>query len=150
MMPVKNPVLFTIGQSTHSPSRFIELLNMNEIQALVDVRTSPYSKYNPQFNKDTLQALLKSNGIYYVFLGKYLGARRDEDECYINNKVVYSEVAKTKAFKDGLMRLYEGANKMRIAIMCAEKDPLTCHRTILVAHYAQHYFKEVNHILEEG
>jgi uncharacterized protein (DUF488 family) len=142
--------LYTVGHSTHSIDHFIGLLEKHQIQAIGDVRSSPFSRFNPQFNQDTLSRALKAHGISYVFLGNELGARRKESECYVGNKVSYELVAKTKLFQDGLARLRVGAAKMRVAIMCAEKDPITCHRTVLVAKEAKNDFGQILHIRETG
>lgn len=149
-MNIHKPILFTIGHSNHVIEHFISMLKSNDIKAIVDVRSSPYSKFTPQFNREVLKKTLQDKGIYYVFLGKELGARRSERECYSGTKVSYRKVANSKSFQEGLMRLREGALKMRVSIMCTEKDPLSCHRTILVAHYGRKYFSEVRHILEDG
>jgi uncharacterized protein (DUF488 family) len=144
------PVLFTVGHSVHPIDHFIEILRINRIDAVADVRSSPYSKFTPQFNRESLKKFLNDHGIRYVFLGEELGARRDEPQCYEHNKVVYSKVADLPKFKSGVARLREGAEKMRVAIMCAEKDPLTCHRTVLVTHFARAQFADTLHILEDG
>jgi uncharacterized protein (DUF488 family) len=143
-----NP-LFTIGHSTHDWDHFVQLLKLHKIDVLGDVRSTPYSRFTPQFNRESLMGGLGRFGIKYVFLGLELGARRAEQECFINGKVDYGRVAKTPAFKRGLERLQTGISKYRVAIMCAEKDPLECHRTILVAHHAK-AFAEVSHILADG
>lgn len=142
--------LFTIGHSTHEWSHFVELLLAHKIKAVADVRSSPYSRFCPQYNRENLDRALRNVGIYYVFLGKELGARRTESECFIGNKVSYSLVAQTAVFNHGIKRLRTGVEKMRVAIMCAEKDPLECHRTILVAHYARNVFRRIEHIREDG
>lgn len=144
------PVLYTVGHSVHPIGDFIDILGKNRIDAVADVRSSPYSKFTPQFNRDQLKQSLQEHGMQYVFLGAELGARRDEPECYENNKVIYRKVADLPGFKSGISRLREGAEKMRIAIMCAEKDPLTCHRTVLVAHFSREQFSDTLHILEDG
>lgn len=149
-MGSNNPVLYTVGHSIHPIGDFIEILRMNTIDAVADVRSSPYSKFTPQFNRDHLEEHLKKHRIRYVFLGAELGARRDEPECYENNKVIYRRVADLPSFKSGILRLRKGAEKMRVAIMCAEKDPLTCHRTVLVAHFSRELFSDTLHILEDG
>lgn len=149
-MESSKPVLFTVGHSVHSIDHFIKILKMNRIDAVADVRSSPYSKFTPQFNREPLKKSLKDHRIRYVFLGEELGARRDEPECYERNKVVYRKVANLLSFKSGISRLREGTEKMRVAIMCAEKDPLTCHRTVLVAHFARAQFSDTLHILEDG
>ena len=126
-----NPI-FTIGHSNMDALAFVKLLQQHKIQTVADVRSSPYSQYTPQFNREVLQATLKQAGISYVFLGDELGARRSEREVYENGQAVYERIAETPLFKSGLERVLSGAKKFRIALMCAEKDPLTCHRTILV------------------
>ena len=149
-MSENSPVLYTVGHSVHPIDHFINILKMNRIDAVADVRSSPYSKFTPQFNRESLKKSLKDHGIRYVFLGEELGARRDEPECYEGNKVVYRKVANLPSFKIGISRLREGTEKMRVAIMCAEKDPLTCHRAVLVAHFARDQFSDTLHILEDG
>lgn len=143
-----NP-LYTIGHSTHDWEHFVQLLQLHRIDVLGDVRSVPYSRFTPQYNRESLSGGLARYGIKYVFLGQELGARRSEPECFVNGKVIYDFVAKTPAFQRGMERLRTGIAKYRVAIMCAEKDPLECHRTILVAHHAK-AFAEVSHILADG
>ena len=83
----------------------------------------------------------------YVFLGKELGARSLDDEHYLNSKVQYERLAKSTLFKAGLDRLEQGLSRYRVCIMCAEKDPLDCHRTILVSRHLLERGVEVRHIL---
>jgi uncharacterized protein (DUF488 family) len=144
------PELFTIGHSTHSWEKFLELLRQHRIEAVADVRSSPYSQYNPQFKRDPLQRALREQGIAYVFLGEELGARRSESECYVNGRVNYSLIARTPAFIRGLERIIQGAAKKRIAMMCAEKDPLDCHRCILVSPPLQKRGIKIQHIHDDG
>ena len=143
--------LFTIGHSNHSIEDFIALLNQHQITAVVDVRSHPYSRYLPHFNKAPLEAVLKQAKIYYVFLGRELGARREELGCYDSlGKALYDRIAKTDLFSQGIQRLLNGMKNHRIALMCAEKDPLTCHRTILVCHQLKPYNLSISHILPQG
>ncbi len=125
-------IIYTIGHSTHPSEKFIELLKRHEITAVCDVRSSPYSQFTPQFNRETIQSELKKHGIAYVYLGKELGPRSDDPGCYENGKVQYDRLAKTDLFHEGIRRAKEGMKSYRIALMCAEKDPIMCHRTILV------------------
>lgn len=141
--------LFTIGHSTQKFEAFLELLQQHEIQAIGDVRSSPYSKMFPHFSQRELKASLKNNGIKYVFLGKELGARRDEPCCYEGDRADYDLIAQSPLFKEGLNRVKAGSEKLRIALMCAERDPLDCHRTILVSRHAL-LFTPVNHIWITG
>jgi uncharacterized protein (DUF488 family) len=142
--------VFTVGHSTHSIEKFLDLLAAHRIQVVADVRSSPYSKFNPQFNRDDLQNSLKESGIRYVFLGKELGARSEDPACYVADKVQYDRLAKTTLFQSGIDRVVEGAKSYRIALMCAEKDPLDCHRTILVARELLKRDLSIAHIFDNG
>ena len=144
------PSVFTIGHSTHSGGKFIELLQLNGVTAVADVRSSPYSRFNPQFNREALERLLKQSGMAYVFLGKELGARSDDPACYENGKVQYGRLAKTIGFHAGIERVLKGTESHRIALMCAEKEPLDCHRTLLVSRALDAAGISVAHILSDG
>ena len=140
--------LFTIGHSTHEFPKFLDLLREHQIEVVVDVRSRPFSRF-PWFSRPSLEPQLKANGIRYLFLGKELGARRDERECYIGRRADYDRIAQTPAFCSGINRLRTGVESFRIALVCAEKDPLDCHRTILVCRYAKE-FADVSHIHADG
>ncbi len=142
--------LYTIGHSTHTIDRFIELLSIHEITAVCDVRSDPYSKFNPQFNHETLQTELKRHGVAYVFLGKELGPRSDDPDCYVERKVDYNRLSQTELFQEGLRRVRQGMKSYRIALMCAEKDPVMCHRTILVCRRLRAEGMRIRHILDDG
>jgi uncharacterized protein (DUF488 family) len=142
--------LYTVGHSNHTCDVFLSLLTAHGVTAVADVRSTPYSRRNPQFNRDDIRAALKSLGIQYVFLGKELGARSNDDSCYVNDKIRYSMLAQTPLFKSGIERLLEGARSHRIALMCAEKDPLDCHRTILVSRELVLRGANILHILSDG
>jgi uncharacterized protein (DUF488 family) len=147
---MERPV-FTIGHSTHPQERFMALLRQHEITALCDVRSMPYSRMNPQFNRDELERVLPEQDIAYRFLGKELGARSDDPHCYESGKVQYGRVAQTDLFKHGLRRVRRGMRDgFRIALMCSEKEPLECHRTILVARYLAAVGIPVAHIHADG
>lgn len=142
--------IFTVGHSTHSVEEFLELLRAHDVTALADVRSSPYSSYNDQFNREGLKSDLEKAGITYVFLGRELGAQSNNPDCYRDGKVQYDRLAQTQYFQQGLERLRKGAQKFRIAIMCAEKDPITCHRMILVCRQIRGDDLDIRHILEDG
>lgn len=142
--------VYTIGHSTHSTEQFFDLLRRHSITAVCDVRSRPYSRMNPQFNRETLKDALAYSSIKYVFLGKELGARTEDRSCYCNGKVQYELLAKTDLFRKGIERVKRGANEYRVALMCAEKEPLSCHRTILVARTLSDEDIEVRHILADG
>lgn len=142
--------IFTVGHSTHPLDRFLSLLAKHGITAVCDVRSSPYSRMNPQFNRETLKAALKEAGIAYVFLGDELGARSKDPACNRDGKVSYELLAKTATFSEGIERVKKGAEQFTVALMCAEKDPLQCHRMILVARNLAKEGYEIRHILADG
>jgi uncharacterized protein (DUF488 family) len=143
-------LIYTIGHSTHSLQRFIMLLKEHGITALCDVRSNPHSRVNPQFNRERLKEALQQNQISYVFLGKELGARTNDRSCYIGGKVQYELLAKTELFQKGIGRIREGMKRYRLALMCAERDPIECHRTILVARQLDALGFPIKHILEDS
>ena len=142
--------IYTIGHSNHKIEAFIQLLKQHGITAVCDVRSTPYSKYTPQFNYESLKQELKKTSIEYVFLGTELGPRSEDPACYLNGKVQYNLLAKTSAFKEGLARVKKGVETYAMALMCAEKDPVVCHRTILVCRQLKRMDIDINHILDDG
>jgi len=142
--------VLTIGHSNHPVEAFVELLQHHGVTALADVRSAPYSRFAPQFNREALDRSLKASSIKYVFLGRELGARPDERSCYENGRVQYARLARTDWFRSGLDRVVRGANDYRIALMCAEKEPLECHRALLVARALDELGVPVEHILPDG
>jgi uncharacterized protein (DUF488 family) len=142
--------LHTIGHSTHTIERFTELLSMHSISAIADVRSSPYSRYNPQFNREPLQNVLRRAGIEYEFLGRELGARTTAAECYVDGKVKFDRLARTDLFRAGLDQLRGGIDSLNICLLCAEKDPIFCHRMILVCRAVRADGVRIRHILEDG
>ena len=142
--------IYTVGHSTQSIEKFIALLQKHGVTAIADVRSAPYSRFNPQFNREELRSSLKVDGIRYVFLGKELGARSDDESCYVDDKVRYRLLAKTPLFQSGIDRVIEGSETHKIALMCSEKDPLDCHRTILVSRELANRGANIIHILQDG
>ncbi|WP_333423148.1 DUF488 domain-containing protein [Microcoleus sp. herbarium8] len=143
--------LFTIGHSNQSIESFLLLLKKHEITAVADVRSHPFSRYLPHFNKSEITAFLSAAGIQYVFLGKELGARPEDLSCYdTEGKALYDRIAATPLFSAGIQRLLKGAANYKISLMCAEKDPITCHRTILVCHKLKAFNLQIKHILSDG
>lgn len=144
-------VVFTVGHSTHPIDTFLKLLDRHGISAICDVRSSPYSRFNPQFNKEALSKSLGEYGIKYVFFGKELGARSEDPACYRDGRVQYGALARTKLFRSGIERVRLGVERgYKMALMCAEKDPLDCHRTVLVARNLEREGFNVSHILSDG
>lgn len=142
--------LFTIGHSNHELDQFVELLHQHNVTAIADVRSSPYSRFNPQFNRDVLEIAMRRHRIHYAYVGDQLGARRSETDCYVDRKARYDLIAKTPTFAEGLSRIRRGLADHQVALMCAEKDPLMCHRTILICRHLRESAIEIAHILEDG
>lgn len=144
-------MIYTIGHSNHPIEHFLALLQQHGIQALGDVRSNPYSRFNPQFNREKLQASLATAGVRYVFLGEELGARSKDPTVFDQEgRVSYARLAQTPLFRQGIARLQTGMQQLRIAIMCAERNPLECHRTILVSRELEKIDIPITHILHDG
>jgi uncharacterized protein (DUF488 family) len=144
------PALFTIGHSDHDIGRFLDLLREYRVEAVADVRSQPYSRHQPQFNRENLAESLKGICAKYVFLGRELGARRSEREGYDGKCARYDLIRRLPAFREGLARLQKGVESSRVALLCAEKDPVTCHRTILVCRELRALPIDILHIREDG
>jgi uncharacterized protein (DUF488 family) len=142
--------VYTIGHSNGTAEHLVKMLGQHEITAVADVRSQPYSRFNPQFNREALAVTLKNSGVDYVFLGQELGARSEDPACYRDGRAQYALIAQTPQFERGIERLMAGAEKFRVAILCAEKEPLGCHRTILIARSLHERGIRVHHVLEDG
>ena len=142
--------VYTIGHSNHAMVRFADLLQGAQIACVADVRSVPFSRRNPQFSQKALSAALKDGGIDYWFLGNALGARPKDPALYDNGHVSFPRIAQSAAFRDAVDVLIERAGAQRIAIMCAEKEPTDCHRTILVSRALAERGCTIRHILANG
>lgn len=142
--------ILTIGHSNHPLERFIELLLTHDVTAIADVRSSPYSRLNPHFGREFLKAELKSRCISYAFVGHELGARPKDSACYQEGKVRYRRLAEAANFREGLQRVIRDAKTSRLALLCAEREPLSCHRALLIARELEALGVAVNHILGDG
>ena len=126
-------IVLTVGHSNHQLENLMALLRLHGVTAVADVRSSPYSRSNPQFNRESFREPLNLNGIAYVFLGHELGGRPKDQSCYVEGKLQYHRLAHSRLFSRGLDRIQRGVHSHRIALLCAEAEPLNCHRAILVA-----------------
>ena len=142
--------VFTIGHSNHSLEVFLDLLAQHRVSVLADVRSAPYSRYNPHFNRESVAGALKAREIEYTYFGRELGGRPKDSACYEGGRVCYDRVAQTRDFGRGLLNVKNTAQKHRVALMCAEKEPLDCHRTLLVAQALVAQGVGVRHILADG
>lgn len=138
--------IYTIGHSNHPTGQFIRLLQDQKIRQLVDIRSSPYSKYSPQFNKEMIEHYLKRERIKYLYAGKQLGGRPQDPECYKKrsiptddtdylHEVDYPVVMKKPWFLEGIASLLKVAEGDLTSIMCSEEDPAACHRHHLIAKF---------------
>jgi uncharacterized protein (DUF488 family) len=126
--------LFTVGHSNYEAEVLLTLLEGAGVTALADVRSSPYSRRLPHFSRGPLEALLRSKGIAYVFLGRELGGRPADPALYDpEGWADYERIRATATFREGLQRLVRGLERYRIALLCGEEDPLDCHRGLMIA-----------------
>lgn len=144
--------IFTIGHSNHSIEHFLNLLKLHNINCVVDVRSTPYSKYATQFNINQLKEILKNNGLYYIFMGNELGARWKDKNVYTKEGYLdFEKVRETDKFNNAIRHIEDRIDKgFRIALMCTEKDPIDCHRAILIAPKFYYNGYNVKNILENG
>lgn len=141
--------LYTIGHSTYPVKNIIQLLQHFNIHYVLDVRSMPYSKYAPQYNKDTLSNTLKSNDITYAYMGKYFGARQLDENYYPEGYLDFELFRGSELFKSGLNNVQKGLEKYNIALMCTEKNPFDCHRAIMVSRGFELVGINVQHILHD-
>jgi uncharacterized protein (DUF488 family) len=143
--------VLTVGHSNHPLERFVALLMSHEVEAVADVRSHPYSRFAPQFNREVLAASLADEGIKYVFLGRELGGRPKDAEYYDDKgHVLYGRVARSPLFRGGIARLENGLSRCRLALMCSEEDPTGCHRRLLVTRVLNDRGVEVLHVRGDG
>lgn len=142
--------VFTIGHSTHSMEAFLGLLQGPGVRLVADVRSVPYSRLQPQFNRETLAQALEERGLGYAFVGRELGGRPADKSCYENGRVRYDRLAQTEAFQAGIDWVCAQSEGTRITLMCAESEPLACHRALLVGRRLAAEGVPVVHIHAEG
>lgn len=133
-MDLHSPVIFTIGHSSVAFDQFASLLHAYDVEAVVDVRSHPASKFAPHFGRRTLSPLLRTANVRYAFMGDQLGGRPSNSQFYDEDgRVLYDEWSASQLFKEGLDRLTRAAAKHRLALMCSEESPRQCHRHLLIA-----------------
>lgn len=143
--------LYTIGHGNRESHTFLKLLNQYSIEVLADVRTTPYSRYNPQFRRKQLEFDLGTRGIKYLFMGTELGGRPDNPKLYIGGKLNYASVREMKVFKQGVAQIVNLIKRnVKVTLMCSESDPNDCHRKHLLADEFIREGIEVWHINKTG
>lgn len=134
----------------HPLDAFLAMLKAHSIDMIWDVRSSPYSQRNPQYNRESLDKSLQDRGLSYQYAGDVLGGRSRVAADIDRGKVSYRRIAQRADFQDAIGRLGQEASRHRIALMCAEKDPAGCHRAILICRNLRGSSLQIQHILEDG
>jgi uncharacterized protein (DUF488 family) len=143
--------MFSIGHSNHPLETLLGLLRQHRVQVLVDTRSYPFSKFAPHFEATQLKKAVTTIGMKYLFLGKELGGRPKGSEFYDDDgHVLYSRVAESPLFLDGIKRLETGVTKYRVALLCSEEDPSDCHRRLLVGRVLHRRGILLDHIRGDG
>lgn len=144
--------IYTIGHSSYPLEQFLMLLKKYSINSVVDVRSVPFSRYVPYYNKDDIRRFLSARGIHCIYMGKELGAIREDRSLYSENGFLdFNKVQQDPLFKEGINRLVTGIDKgYTISIMCTEKDPIDCHRSIIIGKVLHSLHFEVRHILDDS
>lgn len=143
--------IYTIGHSNYTMERLIDMLEYYNINCVVDIRGTPYSKYNIQFDKEAIRYTLTNAGFVYIYMGKELAAKRIIKNSYNNEGYSnFEEVIKEEEFKRGVERLKNGCEKgYKIILLGAMQDPIRCHRSILVGRELVKNDFDVKHILDD-
>lgn len=144
------PVVLTIGHSNHPYAKFRDLLQSAGATAIIDIRSAPYSRWLPHFNTRRLQDQLPRDGIEYHYLGRELGGRPTDPRLYRTGRADYERMAATAEFRQGLERVAALAQLQTPALLCSERDPLDCHRCLLVGRALRERGLSVSHVLAEG
>lgn len=145
-----HPEVLTIGHSTQSYDQFLRRLRDASVTAIADVRSAPFSRHFPHFNRDVLKEELRMDRIAYAFLGDELGGRPKEKQFFCDGVADYERMSQSELFLKGIERIVDGAKNFRIALMCSEHDPLDCHRCLLVGRALKERGLSVSHILGSG
>lgn len=146
-----DPTLHTIGYGARTLDQLLAALKASRIEYVLDVRTSPYSKFKPEFSREPLEAALKAGGIHYVFMGDTLGGQPRDPDCYTDGKVDYDKVRQQDLFKSGLERLRKAHEQhVRAALLCSEGRPEQCHRSKMIGEALAAAGIPVRHIDEDG
>jgi uncharacterized protein (DUF488 family) len=146
----KNITIYTIGHSNHSFEHFISLLEEYGIKLVIDVRSVPYSRFCPHFNKKEIAQSLLDVGIGYDFHGVELGARPTDLGLYVDKQVDFTLLAQQPGFQNAVENIIALSADKQIALMCSEKDPLKCHRTILIGRELKKQGVCLQHILSDA
>ncbi len=143
-------LLYTIGHSDHAPEAFVDLLRQHDVTLVVDVRSQPYSRWTPQFNREVLQRDLADSDIDYQFMGDALGGRPPDPALYTGDQPNYEQMASRPAYQTGIETLIALARAERLAVMCSEGTHDHCHRHLLITQTLLKQGVRVLHIQPDG
>ena len=143
--------IYTIGYGNRNIQTFIQLLKKYQIYILIDVRTTPFSRYQPDYRSQKLELHLINDNIRYLFLGHELGGKPSDATCYIDGKVDYAKISSKLFFLKGIEEVTcLSSEGYTVALMCAEQSPFGCHRKLLISDYLEEYGHEILHIDKDG
>ncbi|MHB1039801.1 MAG: DUF488 domain-containing protein [Desulfobacteria bacterium] len=146
-----NGRIFTIGHGNHSREDLLKQLTQTEVSFVVDVRSTPYSRYQPEFSRDALEHFLREHRLRYVFMGDLLGGRPQNDDCYTDGMVDYTKVRGKEFFVRGIARIKNAYEQgLSICLLCSEGQPSQCHRAKLVGAALSDEGINVTHLLPDG
>lgn len=148
---MNHSTIYSIGHGNKTLEKFIQELQAYKIEYLFDVRSKPYSKFNPHFNKDLLEAELIQYGVTYIYAGDFLGGLPSDISCYVKGKVDYEKIKEKDFFQTGINTIVEANDeKFVIALMCSESKPETCHRSKLIGQELLKHNISINHIINSN
>jgi uncharacterized protein (DUF488 family) len=151
MAEIHTPAIWTVGHSNHPLDALLRLLEGERIEVVADVRSSPFSRFAPQYNREDLERSLRGAGLRYLFLGDSLGGRPAREEHYdAEGRALYWAMSAEPSFQAAIERLEAGARTHRVALLCAEATPRDCHRRLLVGKVLAERGIALRHILPGG
>ena len=144
--------IYAIGHSNYPFEKLIDMIRKYNINCVVDIRQTPYSKYNVQYNKEALSYNLKKEGFIYIYMGKEFGATRQSKESYTERGYAdFEKAVKEDIFKEGVERLKKGCSMgYKIVLLGAMQEPIRCHRSIMVGRQLSKEGFDVKYIMDEG
>lgn len=143
--------IYTIGHSNHTKEKFLDLLAAARIEVVADVRSNPNSRWAAFANRDNLKEILEPARIHYIYSGDMLGGRPSDSDSYDQSgKPDYQAIQEKEYFRRGIKRILDGIKRYRVCLICAEEDPASCHRNLLVADNLRRAGVQVFHIRGDG
>lgn len=142
--------ILTIGYSNVDFNTFLSKIKRVNIKTIFDVRSIPYSKYTPQFNRENIKKELYKNNVCYIYVGDMIGGWPKKEEYYTDNIADYTKMINDESFNKGLEYIINESKKNNIALACSEHNPFTCHRFLLISRELIRRGFDVNHVMKDG